>query len=213
MPFSVYLRKIMKRFLALFFAILTLLCLVSCRVGDDDNVDYIEAPELEATYLLETVKLPEYKGLTVIRGIGEGRGDAIWELVLEGSEIVEYPDSLLSYFKSQTISKYKTMAKTAGLTYDELLVSLGLDETDVENEAKSLAKAELVIMAIIQKEGIALTDDEKARLFDKYAEKIAAELKKDVSYVKESHKDEIFDTMLRDKTIEFLITQNTFTEN
>ena len=213
MPFSVYLREIMKRFLALFIAMLTLLCLVSCKDNYSDNVDYIEAPELEATYLSEAVKLPEYKGLTVIKGVNESRGDAIWEIVLEGSEVIEYPESFLSYFRSQTTSKYKTMAKKAGLSYAELLDSLGLDESDVENEARSLAKAELVMMALVQKEDIFLTEGEKSRLFDKYADKIAVELKKEVSYVKENLKDEIFDTMLRDKTIEFLITQNTFTEN
>lgn len=214
MPFSVYLRKIMKRVLILLIAFLLLTSLFSCEQGDNDNVSIADMPEVEATYLEDAVRLPEYKELTVTQKAGEGRGDAIWRVVLEGSEIIEYPDSFLSYYKSQTTSKYKHMAKEAAMTYAELIDALELTEADVENEARGLAKAELVAMAIIAEEGITLTDDEKARLFDKYVEKIAAELGKEISYVKENLANEVYDTMLRDKMIEFLITQNTFiTEN
>jgi len=210
MPFSVYLEKLMKRILILIVACLLLTSLFSCNQGDDDNVDIAEMPEVEVTYLEDAVKLPEYKGLTVTQKAGENQGSAIWRTVLEGSEITEYPGSFLSYYRSQTISKYKAIAKQAGLSYSELLSALDLTETNVENEAKELAKAELVAMLIIEKESIELTDDEKTRLFDRYAEKIAEELGKDVEYVKESLSNEVYDTMLRDKMIEFLITQNEF---
>ena len=203
----------MKKILILFIAVL-LLSLVSCNKEDNDNVDYAEPPEYELTELSDAVDLPEYKELTVTQNTGEGRGDAVWRVVLEGSKIIEYPESFLSYYQSQTTSKYKHMAKEAGLTYAELLEALGLTEEDVKNEAKTLAAAELIAMAIIEKEQITLTDDEIARLFSRYAEKIAEELGKDVSYVKENLADDVYDTMLHDKMIEFLITQNTFiTEN
>ena len=203
----------MKKILILFIAVL-LLSLVSCNKEDNDNVDYAEPPEYELAELSDAVDLPEYKELTVTQNTGEGRGDAIWRAVLEGSKVTEFPSPFLSYYESQTLTKYKLLADKADMSYTELLEALGLAEEDVKNEAKDLAKAELVAMAIIEKESIRLTDEEIDRLFDRYAQKIAEELGKDVSYVKENLSDEVYDTMLRDKMIEFLITQNTFiTEN
>jgi len=199
----------MKRSFVLLIMLALLFSLFSCREPDEDNVDYVEPPK-EVTYLGDAVKLPEYKGLTVIRGINESRGDAIWSVVLDGSEVTEYPASFLSYYKSQTLTKYKILASEADMSYLELLENLGLTEDDVEAEARALAKSELVMMALIEKEGIVLTEDEKVRLFDRYAEKLAEKIGKEVSYVKEKHADDVLDTMLRDKMIEFLITQNTF---
>ena len=85
-----------------------------------------------------------------------------------------------------------------------------MSEQDVYSEARELAKAELVTMVIIEKEKIELAEEEVTRLFDRYAEKIAEELGKDAEYVKAMLSDEVYDTMLRDKMIEFLITQNEF---
>ncbi len=200
----------MKKILILLIAVLLLLSLISCNKEDNDNVDYVEPPKYELTELSDAVDLPEYKELTVTQKAGEGRGDAVWRVVLEGSEIIKYPDSFLSYYKSQTLKKYKIMASDADMSYLDLLETLDMTESDVENEATELAKAELVMLALIEKEGIELTEDEKTRLFDRYAEKIAAEIGKDASYVKKNLANEIYDTMLRDKMIEFLITQNTF---
>ena len=203
----------MKRFLILLIAAIMLLSLVSCGEEDEDNVNYVEPPE-EVEDLGDLVDLTEYRGLTVAQEAGESRGDAIWRAVLEGSKVTEFPSPFLSYYESQTLTKYKLLADKADMSYTELLEALGLAEEDVKNEAKDLAKAELVAMAIIEKESILLTDEEIDRLFDRYAQKIAEELGKDVSYVKENLSDEVYDTMLRDKMIEFLITQNTFiTEN
>ena len=203
----------MKRLLIFLIAAIMLLSLVSCGEEDEDNVNYVEPPE-EVEYLGDLVDLTEYRGLTVAQETGESRGDAIWRAVLEGSEVTEFPSPFLSYYESQTLTKYKLLADKADMSYTELLEALGLAEEDVKNEAKDLAKAELVAMAIIEKESILLTDEEIDRLFDRYAQKIAEELGKDVSYVKENLSDEVYDTMLRDKMIEFLITQNTFiTEN
>lgn len=203
----------MKRLLIFLIAAIMLLSLVSCGEEDEDNVNYVEPPE-EVEYLGDLVDLTEYRGLTVAQETGESRGDAIWRAVLEGSEVTEFPSPFLSYYESQTLTKYKLLADKADMSYTELLEALGLAEEDVKNEAKDLAKAELVAMAIIEKESIRLTDEEIDRLFDRYAQKIAEELGKDVSYVKENLSDEVYDTMLRDKMIEFLITQNTFiTEN
>ncbi len=198
----------MKRFLISLIAVLMLLSLFSCTNGDDDNVEHIP-PEHE-TIDLYAVSLPEYKGLIVIQRAGENRGEAVWRVVLEDSHIAEYPSEFLSYYKSQTLEKYKIMASNAGMNYAELLEALDMTETDVESEACELAKNELVMLALIKKEQIELTEDEKARLFDRYAEKIASEIGRDTSYVKENLADEVYDTMLHDKTIEFLITQNTF---
>ena len=199
----------MKRILIFLVACLLLTSLFSCR-QDGDTIDVPGMPDRYEAVGSSTVRMGEYKGLTVTQKAGESRGDAVWRTVLEGCEITEYSEALLFYYEEQTVAKYKLMAENADMGYNELLDALGMTKKDVKNEAKELTKSDIVGITIIANEGIELTDEEKARLFERYAEKIAEELGKDVEYVKESLRNEVYDTMLRDKMIEFLITQNEF---
>lgn len=199
----------MKKIIVLIVALLLLTSLFSCG-QDGDTVDVPGMPDRYEAIGSSTVKMGEYKGLTVTKKAGESRGEAVWRTVLDGCEITEYSEALLSYYEEQTVAKYKLMAEDADMSYNKLLDALGMTKKDVKNEAKELTKSDIVGILIISEEGIELTDDEKARLFDRYAEKIAEELGKDAEYVKKNLRNEVYDTMLRDKMIEFLITQNEF---
>ena len=60
--------------------------------------------------------------------------------------------------------------------------------------------------------GIALTDEEKDKYFDKYAEKYAEDWGYNLTYVENELADEVYASMLYDKTTEYLLKNNTFTE-
>ena len=77
-------------------------------------------------------------------------------------------------------------------------------------EAKALVAMDLIVLAVQKDAKIALTEDEKARLFDKYAEKYVQDFGYDLEYVKENLSDFIYNSMLYDKTTEYLILKNTF---
>jgi len=77
-------------------------------------------------------------------------------------------------------------------------------------EAKALVASDLLGIAIRKSAGIILTDDEKDKLFNKYAEKYAYDWGYNLAYVKDSLKEEVFELMLYDKTSEYLVKNNTF---
>jgi replication-associated recombination protein RarA len=53
---------------------------------------------------------------------------------------------------------------------------------------------------------------EKSKFFDKYVSKYAEEYKYSEEYVREELSDLVYDLMLNDKTVEFLIVNNSFAE-
>jgi hypothetical protein len=56
-----------------------------------------------------------------------------------------------------------------------------------------------------------LTEAEKASLFDRYASAFSEQYGYELSDVKESMVDLVYESMLYDKTMEYLIVHNTFT--
>ena len=77
-------------------------------------------------------------------------------------------------------------------------------------DAKSLVKKDLIFELIRKKEGITLTDEEKNAFFDKYVKKYAESYKYSEEYVRAELSELVYDSMLYDKTVEFLIIHNSF---
>ena len=61
----------------------------------------------------------------------------------------------------------------------------------------------------MQDAGIEVTEKDKERLFDRYVEKFVADYGYDRAYVENEMRELIFDTMLYDKTMEYLTLNNT----
>ena len=114
------------------------------------------------------------------------------------------------YYVGQLKAQYEYYAKSAGISYDEILSELGVTDGEILREAKALTKRD-VICAIIQKsEDITLSDDEKQTHFARYVEKYVFEYGYSEDYVHANMADEIYSSMLYDKTTEFLILNNNF---
>jgi FKBP-type peptidyl-prolyl cis-trans isomerase (trigger factor) len=98
------------------------------------------------------------------------------------------------------------------MKYEAMLDELGEDNVTMNAEAKRLVKNDLVFELIRKKEGIKITDEEKAQFFDRYVKKYAESYKYSEEYVRTELFELVYDSMLYDKTVEFLIINNNFTE-
>ena len=77
-------------------------------------------------------------------------------------------------------------------------------------KSRQMVKEDLVYEYIVRHEQITVTDAEKDSLFDKYVQKYSAELDKSPEYVEEQMAGYIYESMLYDKTTEYLFSVNTF---
>ena len=212
MPFSVYLRLDMKKSLKTILAILALLLTASILFVGCTKEKSSPAPDYSALDLGEYVTLGEYKDLQISLGgvVSEDMTNdvVLWETIVNKAEVIKYPDKAVSYYKDQAIDLYMGYAEKGSISYDELMSSLGKTDKDIEAEAKEYVKSDLVSLAIIEAEGLHLTEDEKTRLFDKYAYKFTTTYGYTVDYVYENLKNEIYESMQFDKMMEFLLLNN-----
>ena len=182
--------------------------------GGTDNGSDNTAPKLDYSQINidEYVKSVSYKGLTLtVNGEGASKETAIWEALLGAAVIEKYPESAVEYYFAQTKDYYMFIANNDPEAYKLLLKSRNMTEEDLVAEARELVKKDLVYLYIVEKEGIAITEDEKQSLFDRYVAAYVSEYGYSAEYVKANMSELIYDSMLYDKTLEFLILNNTFT--
>lgn len=186
-------------------------CLASCTYGGGSataakKTDFLS---LELDALGEYVEIGQYKGLYITLG-ERSKGEAIWEEILKGSTVVSYPEEHVYYYVGQLRAQYKYYAEQAGISYEEMLEQLGASEGSILKEAKELTREDILYAIVVKTENISLTDGEKESLFSKYAQKYVSEYGYTEEYVRENMSEEIYGSMLYDKTTEFLIVNNNF---
>ena len=196
---------------ALLIALLMTLSVILSACSKDSNKE-LGAPDYSALDLSEYVTLGEYKDLQISVGgvVSEDMTNdvVLWGAIVNKAEIIKYPEDALSYYKEQASRLYAVYAEEGNMSYDELMSSLGKTNEDIETEAKEYVKSDLVSLAIIKAEGLYLTEDEKTRLFDKYAYNFSTTYGYSVDYVYENLKEEIYEAMQHDKMMEFLLLNN-----
>jgi hypothetical protein len=158
------------------------------------------------------VELGEYVSLAVSPGEGESRGAAIWREVESRASIKQYPVAHVYYYKGQLEAQYGYYAEQAGISYEEMLAEMGETESSILAQAKSMTKSDLVYAAIVKAESIEVSESEKQELFERYVEKYVSEYGYGKDHVRENMTDEIYGSMLYDKTTEFLLINNTVGE-
>ena len=203
-------RKYGKVVVALWMVVACVFSVVSCR-KDQDTDKPTETLSYEGIVIADCVRLGAYEGLTVTLGDTD-KGTAIWAAVQEGSEIVHYPEDAVAYYVAQAEARCKYYAKEHGVSEEEAMTALETSREQMETDAKRLVADDLIVRAVIADAGISLTEDEKTRLFDKYADKYVADFGYDREYVKENLSDLVYESMLYDKTTEYLILHNTFVD-
>ncbi|MBR6681350.1 MAG: hypothetical protein IKL59_08830 [Clostridia bacterium] len=214
-----------KKYIAVLLCLLTVaLSLASCRGGNAEDTDTAETGSdvivigensfYSTIALDEYVSLCQYTGLTFdISGTDGSREDmesAVSKHIYEKSEIKKYPEAPIAYYFEQEKSFYMYLAKGDTDQYVALLAEEGVSEQDLRARAEKYVAEDLVFYAITKVESIAVSETEKAELFDKYAKEYVDTYGYTEEYVRENLSDLIYDSMLFDKTMEFLIANNTF---
>ena len=201
------------RLCAVLCALSLMLCAmcVSCAKKDAKGDGGTKKPDVFALELSEYIELGEYKNLIIIFTY-ESRSEAAWREVINGSEVIKYPEELVSYYTEQTKARYSYYAEKNDMEYSKVLEDFGATEESIATEAKALAKADLVFAALVKAESITLSDSEKSEHFGRYLEFYVESYGYTEEYVKENLTDEIYESMLYDKASEFLIINNSFPE-
>jgi hypothetical protein len=210
--------KILTRVAALLLLLLILSTLVACK-GDDESISCppeqndTTAEDVEFNYddinVADHVKSVTYKGLQI--NVEGDREDALWQGIYATAQIESYPEAKVSYYFEQTKKMYMELVDNDPDDYALLLADRGITEQMMLEQARRMVRDDLVYLYIVQTENIALTDAERTSLFDKYVDRYAVELGRPREYVAENMPEYIYESMLYDKTMEFLLASNELT--
>lgn len=93
-----------------------------------------------------------------------------WNMLLETSEIKEYPEKDLNNALEESKRMYQDFADQAGMTLEEFVESQGYTMEDFEEQNLSYIQAKLkqnlIIQGIMDAEGLSLDDEESRALLD-----------------------------------------------
>jgi trigger factor len=92
------------------------------------------------------------------------KSDLLWEKIMEGSEVLYYPEGPMKYYNDNYIKYYKEMAEANGSTIDDYLAQYGISyeqfTADAKNNAEMSVKTDLAFHYICEKEKITVSDTE-----------------------------------------------------
>lgn len=128
-------------------------------------------------------------------------GENALSLAIENAEVEGYPQALYDFFYDDTVAGYQAYAEMMGMEYKEFMESF-MGEDDVEAIVLEQVNDYLVSRAILEQEGIAITEEsyqEAAKgLLEDYEYETLEELEADYG------KTYLMTQVTRDKAIEFL---------
>lgn len=201
-------KKSIRYAFALLLILSFLLTAVGCKGDDSDAGTHVL--EYEGVNVAECVLIGQYKDLTVYVNEGETNAQAVWRVIYDSSKVLSYPEEQVEYYASQSRARCEYYVSLHSVSYEEALAALGYTEESIISEAKTLVGEDLIGMALRADAGISITEEEKDRLFDRYVEKYAYDWGYNAAYVKENLSEQVLDSMLYDKTTEYLLKNNDF---
>lgn len=197
-----------RAILLLLLAAALLLALPSCKKDRETAQDGVTYDE---EHLEESIAPFAYTGLCVeLEGENALKSEAVWTLILSRVEILSYPEEAVAYYAEQRRDTYRYYAEKNDWSYEQALEFFGVSEEEIVAEAKEMVKGDLAYLYIVKDADITLSEDEKEEQLDRYVKKYAEDYGYSEDYVRENLTDLIYDSMLYDKTMEYLIVNNTF---
>lgn len=196
-------------------AILSILSLAACGDGSKEGVaqndeqmtlDYSDI--VASDYVISVTYTGFDVGLENPEALKE---EALWKKILESAETADMPEEKARYYFEQTKKYYLYFAGDIEEDYEYVLKHFGTDERKMMEEAKALVRKDIIYLYIVEAEKISLTEQEKTANFEKYVDKFVFDYGYKREYVIENMTEMIYDSMLYDKTMEYLIARNTFT--
>ena len=203
-------KNIHTRIAALLLCLAVTLLAFSCTgEKQEKDAERMDLQAMNTQELRRYAALGKYTGIK-IKAVVQNKGEAVWLAVKNRATVAEYPEQQVNYYVSQLEAQYKYYAEEAGVSYEEMLAEMGATEESVRAEAQEMAIDDIIFELVRRAENITLTEEEKESLFDKYVEKYVEDYGYSKSYVKKNMSELIYESMLYDKTTEFLITNNDF---
>ena len=199
------------RIIAVLLTTLTFLgCFSSCAQSDEG-----EAAQTQLTYSAEDisscVSLDAYTDLEIeLESEDASKSEAVWTQILARATVTSYPEAQVEYYAEQTRAKYRYYAKQNNMEYERVLEIVGLTDADIVSEAKAMVKGDLVYRYIVEDAAISLSEDERTGLYDKYVDKYVSDYGYNRAYVTSYLSEHVYESMLYDKTMEYLVLNNTF---
>lgn len=183
----------------------------SCAKQESPD-EAVESVPYDEARLDEYLSSVTYRDLTVLFDEKkETKGEAVWRTVLGSATVREYPAEQTAYYAAQIRAEYRYLAERENMTYEEMLALRGMSEASIEAEARAMVKSDLVFLYIVNDADIRLSGEEKTGLYDRYADKYVDRYGYDRTYVDANLREEVYESMLYDKTMEYLILHNEVT--
>lgn len=203
-------KNVIKRALVTSLALIMLISMFSCKKdGENESVEPVDFAAMSDDELKSYAELGEYMLMTLKQG-SSPKGEVVWAAVKKNATVKDYPEQQVSYYVSQIKAQYAYYAEEAGISYKEMLREVGATDESIRSEAESMAADDVIYELVRRDAKITLRSDEKSKFFEKYVEKFVEDYGYSREYVVENMTDEIYDSMLYDKTTEFLIAYNYF---
>ncbi len=134
----------------------------------------------------------------------------VWEIVLDNSEVKEYPEDRMKAIKEDLVELYENYAAQEGKTYEEYMEAIELTDSDLDEAAEATLKQELVANLIAYEMAIKPTDDEVDKRLEAYAEEYKFAT---VALLLETvPKEEMYEMILRDIVKEWLRARCVYVE-
>lgn len=139
-----------------------------------------------------------------------------WTEVLEDSEVVEYPESLMETAREEVLQGYYDMADLYGVSHDEIFQSFGCEDeqdfkdTQLEDLAQDTVKEILVAKAIAYKEKIEYSKEDYENLVKEEYENYSDSYDSQEEYEKE-FKDYLENTSLIEAVKKWIGTKTKYT--
>lgn len=126
----------------------------------------------------------------------------LWEIVMDNSEVHEYPEERIEAIKKELYDMYEGYALQEGKTCEEYMEILGLTDEDILEAAQASLKQELVANLIAEEFGLKPAADELEKRTQEYVEDYGFTTK-ELLYTAVPE-EEMYEMILRDIVKEWL---------
>lgn len=132
----------------------------------------------------------------------------VWEIVMDNSEVHEYPEERLAEVKQGLVDLYESYASQEGRTYEEYMEAIDLTDEDLLEAAEASLKQELVANLIAEEFALKPTEQELEKRTEEYKDEYGFQTV-ELLYTAVSE-DEMYEMILRDIVKEWLTDRCTY---
>lgn len=206
-----------KNIISSFLILAIILCmsiffLSSCKDEKNENDAPIvtDSSAYLSLELSEYISVEKYTDLDVTVKDGKDKATLLMKAISDSATVIKYPEEQVNYYYEETRKMYLDLASGDEDRYEEILNEQNVTEESMLEDARNMVKNDLIFYYIVKDADITLTEEEKSSLYEQYVDYYVDTYKYSESYVKENMSSLIYDSMLYDKTMEYLILNNNF---